>query len=559
MTLNRDLSWRFVDLSEAVRDFTIDLTLSPFNPNDVRAVRNLTQGVIRSVLALRPNTTLFHLTSESLASNQSGTTITMSLYPGHKGTISPNQPRVDPCQLVADALAVPIRDMIDTLGEAVSRIIAVIMDISGYRKYLGPSKQISSDISEISNQLERYIVSFDVAEEALISNANLPPSYTDHPDLVELFLFINPVRQMAGRVQDLLQKLIEMQNSAHSWRIHLPSYPFVKSLSRSNAQVRHDRGGLTAGFYFKNKEQLDKLMKGLQSRAFVPTKTQIPDDPLHSYPLSRASPLAGKEGDETEYADVDEPKTKVAKLRYQLWVIMHRLQRFESRFMVKIALLIALFSIPAWLPQSQMWWDDNESWWTVASIWIMMHPRVGGNLQDLVIRVLSAVVASVWGVLAYTAGDGNPYVMAIFAAIFMIPMLYRATQSGHPRSGVIGSIAFTIVSLSEYNNSGLPSAVIIGWTRGLAFVIGLSAAVIVNLVFWPFIARHELRKSISGMIFYSAIVYRGIVARYIYYSEGDEPSPADVSRSEMMEGRLREGFVRMRQLMELTRHEIVSF
>jgi hypothetical protein len=58
------------------------------------------------------------------------------------------------------------------------------------------------------------------------------------------------------------------------------------------------------------------------------------------------------------------------------------------------------------------------------------------------------------------------------------------------------------------------------------------------------------------MIYYSALIYRGVVAQYIYYEEGDEPTQEDVTRSEMLEGRLREAFVRMRHLLALTRHEI---
>jgi hypothetical protein len=34
--------------------------------------------------------------------------------------------------------------------------------------------------------------------------------------------------------------------------------------------------------------------------------------------------------------------------------------------------------------------------------------RVGGNVQDLFTRVLCAVLGSVWGGLAYFAGNGNP-------------------------------------------------------------------------------------------------------------------------------------------------------
>ena len=146
--------------------------------------------------------------------------------------------------------------------------------------------------------------------------------------------------------------------------------------------------------------------------------------------------------------------------------------------------------------------------------------------------------------------------MAVFAAIYMIPMLYRFTQSSHPRSGIIGCLSFTVVSLSTYTANGQPSVLTIAWTRGLAFIVGVVAALTINWVLWPFVARHELRKSLSSMILHSAILYRGVIAKYIYYAQGQEPTQKDIARSEMLEGRLREGFVRMRQLMELTRHEM---
>lgn len=186
-----------------------------------------------------------------------------------------------------------------------------------------------------------------------------------------------------------------------------------------------------------------------------------------------------------------------------------------------------------------------------------IHPRVRGNFQDLTTRALCAVLGSVWGGLAYAAGNESPYVMAVFAAIWIILMMYHFTQSSHPHSGLIACISFTIISLSARKQQGSPSAAYIAWTRGLAFLIGVVAAVIVNWIIWPFVARHELRKSVATMMLHSTILYRGVVAKYIYFSDGEGPKTSDLERSEMLEGRLREGFVRIRQLMDLTRHEIV--
>ena len=255
---------------------------------------------------------------------------------------------------------------------------------------------------------------------------------------------------------------------------------------------------------------------------------------------------------------LDPEVAKTETLRYRIWTVFHRLQGFETRFALKVTLVTTLLSIPAWLDQSKGWWSTYESWWAVVTVWLMMHPRVGGTFHDLFVRNFVAFLGVVWGALAYTAGNGNPYIMAMFAAIFMVPMLYRFTQSSHPRSGLAGCTTFTVVSLGAANAQGDSPVLKIAWTRGTAFVIGITAALTVNWILWPFIARHELRKSLSAMMLHSAILYRSVISKYMYYVEGEEPGPEDIERSEMIEGRLREGFVRMRQLMQLTQHEMVG-
>ena len=39
------------------------------------------------------------------------------------------------------------------------------------------------------------------------------------------------------------------------------------------------------------------------------------------------------------------------------------------------------------------------------------------------------------------------------------------------------------------------------------------------------------------------------MSQYVYYEAGDEPTKEDIEASETLEGRLREGFVRLRQLL----------
>ncbi|SLM35033.1 hypothetical protein LPUS_04038 [Lasallia pustulata] len=378
---------------------------------------------------------------------------------------------------------------------------------------------------------------FDKLDSSIIGHPKLPLTYADHPEVVELFLFLHPVRQAADKVKALVQTVIAMDKT-RGWNFHLPSYPFFKSLLRANAQVRHDRGGATAGFYFANRKQMEETMQGIQSEAYVPLPRH------HITEVLDNKESMGKNRDEAKGPDVGKNSEEAQGLtfRYRLWALLHRFQGFESRFALKVTIVTVLLSIPAWLPQSRNWYNENEVWWSVVTVWIMMHPHVGGNVQDLVARTICCILGAVWGGFAYVADNGNPYVMAVFAALFMIPMLYRYTQSTHPRSGVMGCVSFTVVSLSAYNHTGSPGPFEIAWTRGTAVVVGVVAAVSVNWILWPFVARHELRKSISTMLLHTAIIYRGVVARYIYYTEGDEPGLEDVAHSEMLEGRLREGF-----------------
>lgn len=69
------------------------------------------------------------------------------------------------------------------------------------------------------------------------------------------------------------------------------------------------------------------------------------------------------------------PVSKRSKLGYKIWLILHRLQGFESKYAVKVCLLTALLAVPAWLEQSSGWWNETESWWAVVMAWLMVHPR----------------------------------------------------------------------------------------------------------------------------------------------------------------------------------------
>ncbi|MCJ1308124.1 hypothetical protein MMC25_001776 [Agyrium rufum] len=543
--LKHRLSWHFVDLSTAVRDFALDFSFSRYRPADSKEVRNLIQGIVRAALAMRSDP----LRNPPFLMDESSPP---SIGPGSNSA-----------HLVRESLGKPAHELRIAMREGVRRADAVLMDMSGHRKYIGPDPDVSSNLEQIMEDLTVAIKTFDTADQAITEHPDLPLRYSNDPDLVEIFLFVNPLRLAAGKVLDLLECVNDIKGKGY--RLNKPSYPLGRAFLRSNAQVRHDRGGLTAAVYFGTKTQLQETMKQLEKGELIPHDQEHEIDEHVKAETTRSIQTSVSHDPPKKTDENESIKTKGGQkiavhkaktVRLKMWQALHRLQGFESRFAFKITLVTGLAAIPSYLPQSKDWWFVNESWWVVVTIWIAMHPRVGGTAHDLLVRITCAALGALFGGLAYGVGKGNPYINAAFAALFLIPMLYRFTQSSHPRSGLIACLSFTVVSLSAYTNSGDYPIVHVAWTRALAFIVGITAAVTVNALLWPFVARHELRKSLSAMLLHSAILYRSVVARYIYYSDGQAPGPEVVARSEMLEGRLREGFVRIRQLMDLTQHEI---
>lgn len=210
----------------------------------------------------------------------------------------------------------------------------------------------------------------------LLQNPNLPPIYSDHPEVVEIFLFVHPIRQAANTVEALLVKVNEMQQRRPGWRVYPPSYPFAKALQRTNGQVRHDRGGVTAGFFFQSQRELASTMKGMANvYKPAPRKNRGAKEEENFHELEPTD-TRGAYAEEEEIAmDKNSPSSRQKRLRYKTWKVLHRLQGFETRFAFKAAIVTSLVSIPAWLDQSREWWNRYESWWAVMMVWMMMHPR----------------------------------------------------------------------------------------------------------------------------------------------------------------------------------------
>ncbi|KAB5566874.1 hypothetical protein GE09DRAFT_1284587 [Coniochaeta sp. 2T2.1] len=567
----RRLAQTFVNVSQMYRDLAIDFSMTLFDPKDVYALRNLLQAVVRSLLALRPRPDVFNLHEvaegripvppkevrnaqdieagielDSFGLDQEPITGMLSLPHLEVGD---NISKEQAIHLVSHNLEDPTSRLIDRMKHALQACHAVLMERSGYRKYLGPGDEVDSDLLGAIIKLRKAMHKFDAAEDALLEGEEMAATFVQ--EVVEVFAYCRPIRQAARTIEAVLVKVMEMEQRKPTWpRTYAPSYPWPKALNRTNPQVRHDRGGVTAGSYYRSFDDISHLINQIKSSVHHPNPHEAPEEEPELF----NSKSAASDRSRVEERVEDGPPLKKSTFRYGSWKLLHRMQGFEMRFALKTVIVTTLLALPAWLTESRGWWNAYSSWWAVVMAWMMMHPRVGGNVQDLVTRAFMGVLGAAWAGAGYAAGKGSPYVMGVFAAIYLLPILYRFTQSSHPRSGLVGCLSFTVTSLTLMTDGGSPVTITI--SRGLAFVVGVVAAITINWLLWPFVARHELRKGCSAMLFFLSIIYRSVVAKYVYYEQGHKPTAEDVHRSELLEGRLREGFVRVRQLMALTRHEV---
>ena len=359
--MRRDLNMQLVNLSEAFRDMQMELTISRWIPFDIAQLRNTLQATIRDLMAIDPDPTLFEVVSPLVPTSPPGASkgddIAIDIdTPANEHSDPLSEAQLSALELVKKTLGGPARKLIDAMSQSLAACDVELMDIGGYRK-LSTSSHLTcnASIQTIHQCLNASMIAFDEADISLVDHPLIPHTYSKHPELVQIFLFVHPLRQAADSVEALVRKVIDMASSPKATRVKicLPSYPWRKSLYRTNPQVRHDRGGVTASYYFRIKEEISRLLDSRTTQS-------------HSASAIDLDKTAGVSAIELEHT----------KTRYRVWRVIHRLQGFETRFAIKLAAVTALLSLPVWLDGSQGWYNHNAGWWAVITAWFMMHPRV---------------------------------------------------------------------------------------------------------------------------------------------------------------------------------------
>lgn len=107
---------------------------------------------------------------------------------------------------------------------------------------------------------------------------------------------------------------------------------------------------ISTGSYFRSFSDIAELIQKIKSSDFQPL------------PRSNSTSYASMTANELE----DESTSKKTQLRHELWVVLHGLQGFETKFGLKTAIVTSLLAVPAWLNKHTEWWNQFEVWWAVC-------------------------------------------------------------------------------------------------------------------------------------------------------------------------------------------------
>lgn len=376
-------------------------------------------------------------------------------------------------------------------------------------------------LKELQKQLTTSYHEFSQSQD-------LSDSYLHNPKIVNTLLYVHYLSDTCDAYMEFLSVVQQLATQKRSWNFSFIKYPISRLLKINTRQTAHDRGGQSAFYFYHAMHDVQEVFEKFDS---MNNAVNISNG--YSNPDSQNMNLGMLNG----------PGHNTST-RHKIWTVMHRLQQHETRFALRTSITLFLLCLPAYINSSRIWFNKYDIWIAPLVALVLLHPRVGGSLHDLVVRSFFAVLSVVWASVGFRAGNGNPYVLAVFAGLFMAPHFYRFVQSSHPRSGLIACIGFTLVSQSMYlskNTYEDTTTIKNAWTRGVAILVGVTSSILISWIFWPFVARHEVRKGMSVVLLHLSQSYKNVVDRYLYKYQGNDPDQWTIALSEIREARLRSG------------------
>lgn len=288
-----------------------------------------------------------------------------------------------------------------------------------YQNFLDKRKRNASFLCNCSETLRLRIMQFDQCEEkrmqALykINFSHMRGERLDlgvRDELFLVFFFIFTMREVASNLEQMAVETRKLQEKTQAQikkdkkhkkkkRLYMPqitTQTWKKWFYSNSYQEVQDRGGYSFGYLQHNmptnvgQRDLEEEYRLSQLSTNRNNSNVITVDDIsitssndanfnYGQTTNRKNTRNGKQkaddaivltqleaGPTTALNSTKPPP--LLRLRYQLWLILRYLQNYEFRFALKLSAAVGILTIPAWLPDYQLWFAAIRGQWAALTV-----------------------------------------------------------------------------------------------------------------------------------------------------------------------------------------------
>lgn len=444
------------------------------------------------------------------------------------------------------------RSLLELLVEMIALLETIenaLETFTHYNIFHSDSADIEGQLNGHIHKLKRKIYNLDVSYKEFTASNFFSKDLLSDPQSTDSFLFLRYLRQSAKNMIPVATCVIGMSTNLR-WRIELPHYPLRRALNRLPHRCSIDQGAKSLLHYFETKSDVDDIFEELYNS--YTSKHKMETNESNQKGKIKATVRAIDHKDFSLH-------TTTHPLRYKLWLISSQIISYESRWALKIAIVMTFLALPSWLSQSFKWYQEYQCWWAPLSLLILANRRHSGNWPSMGRRIMCALTGVFWGWCANQARHfGSPYVVATFAGLLCFVLSFNFFANNHTKSSFTGLACFVIIALEPYSKSNQLNTAGIWkntWITGLSLLCGIALSIPINWILWSFTARQELRLSVSSLLAHMSQSYQSVTDRYLYRDANDAPTDLTLQFSSIREVRLSQSLIAVRRLLQKAREE----
>ncbi|KAF8442687.1 hypothetical protein BGX38DRAFT_1144064 [Terfezia claveryi] len=221
---------------------------------------------------------------------------------------------------------------------------------------------------------------------------------------------------------------------------------------------------------------------------------------------------SGLDNDLPEYSEFDTERGELMSMEFvyvqqnQKWhtrlaaCISQKLSGIKHsrhvKYGVKFAIVMGILSVPAYIADNYIWFDDLRVQCALISAMIAMETTRGMTFRNAGMKLCGAVCGGLSAFMTMHISFGNEQANVVIALFIGLGVGYMINCPNLAKAGIVFAFAFNIVIGVAQTSPNHDTTEILA-RRLITLPIGLTVAMIVHVGIFPFHARKELGRAIS--------------------------------------------------------------